>query len=463
MTVRVRFAPSPTGFMHLGNARTALFNWLYARHVGGEFILRIEDTDRERHTEAAVQVIYDSLKWMGLNWDGPVLRQSERLDIYHEVAERLIAEGKAYRCNCTREELEAKKEAMKETTSHACYDRTCRDKNLGPDCGTHVVRFKMPLEGESTFDDLIQGTITKNYKDLDDFIMIRSDGMPTYQFAVVVDDLALQITHVIRGADHIDNTHCQIALYHALGKEPPRFGHAPRIDGLSKRKGSPSVEYYREALGLLPEGLNNYIARLGWSHGDEEIFSMKELVEKFDICDVNRANGEFDEEKLKWVNEQQLRLVPIEEIADHTIPKYEKAGVKVERGEWLYKLLEMMRKRAHNLNEIVNDSLFIWNAPESYDEASVTKHFNADTPAILGEIEAGLKDVSTWDEASIEAAFTAVATARGVKMGKIAQPVRTAIVGIAQSPGIYEVVWFVGKEETCRRLRKAAEFAASRL
>ncbi|MBQ9396405.1 MAG: glutamate--tRNA ligase [Proteobacteria bacterium] len=461
MTVRVRFAPSPTGFMHLGNARTALFNWLYARHVGGEFILRIEDTDRERHTEAAVQVIYDSLKWMGLNWDGPVLRQSERLHIYHEVAERLIAEGKAYRCNCTREELEAKKEAMKEATNRACYDRTCRDKNLGPDCGTHVIRFKMPLEGESTFDDLIQGTITKSYKDLDDFIMVRSDGMPTYQFAVVVDDLALQITHVIRGADHIDNTHCQIALYHALGKEPPRFGHAPRIDGLSKRKGSPSVEYYREALGLLPEGLNNYIARLGWSHGDEEIFTMKELVEKFDICDVNRANGEFDEEKLKWVNEQQLRIVPIEEIAEHTIPKYEKAGVKVEAGEWLYKLLEMMRKRAHNLNEIVNDSLFIWNAPESYDEASVAKHFNADTPAILGELEAGLNNVSTWDEASIEAAFTAVATARGVKMGKIAQPARTAIVGIAQSPGIYEVVWFVGKEETCRRLRKAAEFAAS--
>lgn len=463
MTVRVRFAPSPTGFMHLGNARTALFNWLYARHVGGEFILRIEDTDRERHTEAAVQVIYDSLKWMGLNWDGPVLRQSERLDIYHATAERLISEGKAYRCNCTREELEAKKEAMKETTSHACYDRTCREKNLGSDCGTHVVRFKMPLEGESTFDDLIQGRITKSYKDLDDFIMIRSDGMPTYQFAVVVDDLALSITHVIRGADHIDNTHCQIALYRALGKEPPRFGHAPRIDGLSKRKGSPSVEYYREALGLLPEGLNNYIARLGWSHGDEEIFSMKDLVEKFDICDVNRANGEFDEEKLKWVNEQQLRLVPIEEIAEHTIPRYEKAGVKVESGEWLNKLLEMMRKRAHNLNEIVSDSLFIWKAPEQYDEGSVSKHFNADTPSILGELETAISGIETWDEGAIEAAFTSVASARGVKMGKIAQPARTAIVGIAQSPGIYEVVWFVGKEETCRRLRKASEFASSLL
>ena len=462
MTVRVRFAPSPTGFMHLGNARTALFNWLYARHCGGQFILRIEDTDRERHTEAAVQVIYDSLRWMGLNWDGPVLRQSERLHVYHEVAERLIAEGKAYRCNCTREELEAKKEAMKETTNHACYDGTCREKHLGPDCGPHVVRFKMPKEGESTFDDLIQGTITKSYKDLDDFIMVRSDGMPTYQFAVVVDDLALEITHVIRGADHIDNTHCQIALYHALGKEPPRFGHAPRIDGLSKRKGSPSVEYYREALGLLPEGLNNYIARLGWSHGDDEIFTMDELVKAFDITDVNRSNGEFDEEKLKWVNEQQMRIVPISEIADHTIPRFEKAGVKVERGAWLDKLLEMMRKRAHNLNEIVSDSLFIWNAPESYDEASVAKHFREDTPALLEDLAVALEGVKDWNEAEIEAAFTSIATARGLKMGKVAQPARTAIVGIAQSPGIYEVVWFVGQAETVRRLRRAAQFAASR-
>ena len=448
--------------MHLGNARTALFNWLYARHCGGQFILRIEDTDRERHTEAAVQVIYDSLRWMGLNWDGPVLRQSERLHVYHEVAERLIAEGKAYRCNCTREELEAKKEAMKETTNHACYDGTCREKHLGPDCGPHVVRFKMPKEGESTFDDLIQGTITKSYKDLDDFIMVRSDGMPTYQFAVVVDDLALEITHVIRGADHIDNTHCQIALYHALGKEPPRFGHAPRIDGLSKRKGSPSVEYYREALGLLPEGLNNYIARLGWSHGDDEIFTMDELVKAFDITDVNRSNGEFDEEKLKWVNEQQMRIVPISEIADHTIPRFEKAGVKVERGAWLDKLLEMMRKRAHNLNEIVSDSLFIWNAPESYDEASVAKHFREDTPALLEDLAVALEGVKDWNEAEIEAAFTSIATARGLKMGKVAQPARTAIVGIAQSPGIYEVVWFVGQAETVRRLRRAAQFAASR-
>ena len=460
--VRVRFAPSPTGFMHLGNARTALFNWLFARHHGGEFILRIEDTDRERHTEAAVQVIYDSLKWMGLNWDGPVLRQSERLGIYHEIAERLIAEGKAYRCTCTREELEAKKEAMKATVNRTCYDRTCREKNLGPDCGTHVVRFKMPLEGESTFDDMVQGKITKRYADLDDFIMIRSDGMPTYQFAVVVDELALKITHVIRGADHIDNTHDQIALYHALGEEPPVFGHAPRIDGLSKRKGSPSVEYYREELGLLPEGLNNYIVRLGWSHGNDEIFTTEQLIEYFDADAINQANGEFDEEKLKWVNEQQLRLVSLDKLAQHVLPIYEKHGVHLDHDEWLDKLLEMMRKRAHNLNEIVTDSLFVFRAPKSYDEASVSRHFGESTPDVLESLAAEISAVETWDEASIEAAFTRVAEMTGLKMGKIAQPARTAIVGIAQSPGIYEVVWFVGKDETIRRLQRAADFIRTR-
>lgn len=460
--VRVRFAPSPTGFMHLGNARTALFNWLFARHHGGEFILRIEDTDRERHTEAAVQVIYDSLKWMGLNWDGPVLRQSERLDIYHAIAERLIAEGKAYRCNCTREELEVKKEAMKATANRTCYDRTCRDKNLGPDCGPHVVRFKMPTEGESTFDDMIQGTITKKYSDLDDFIMVRSDGMPTYQFAVVIDDLALKITHVIRGADHIDNTHDQIALYRALGEEPPRFGHAPRIDGLSKRKGSPSVEYYREALGLLPEGLINYIVRLGWSHGDDEIFTMDQLIQYFDADDINQSNGEFDEEKLKWVNEQQMRLVSLETLAKHVLPIYEKNGVHLERDAWFDKLLEMMRKRAHDLNELVRDSLFIFRAPESYDEASAARHFNESTPALLRDLAKAIEEIQTWDEATIESVFVDLAQKTGLKMGKIAQPARTAIVGIAQSPGIYEVVWFVGKDETVKRLRKAADFIESK-
>ncbi|MCL2326242.1 MAG: glutamate--tRNA ligase [Proteobacteria bacterium] len=462
MAVRVRFAPSPTGFMHLGNARTALFNWLFARHHGGEFILRIEDTDRERHTEEAVEVIYDSLRWLGLNWDGEVVRQSTRLARYHEVAERLIAEGKAYRCTCSREELEAKKEAMMDTANRTCYDRTCRDKAFDSDAGPYVVRLKMPLEGESTFEDMVQGTITKRFDDLDDFIMLRSDGMPTYQFAVVVDDVDMAITHVIRGSDHIDNTHDQLGIYRALGANPPRFGHAPRILGLSKRKGSPSVEYYREALGLLPEGLNNYIARLGWSHGDDEIFTMAQLIEAFDVTGINQANGQFDEEKLIWVNEQQLRLVSLHTLAEHVLPIYARHGVSLDPSDWTFKLLELMRKRAHDLNEIVTDSLFVFRAPETYDEDSVAKHFSAQTPAILGALRTEIEAIQSWDEGTIEAAFQRVAEAHQLKMGKVAQPARVAIVGKAQSPGIYEVVWFVGKAETCRRLAAAEAFVQSR-
>lgn len=453
MTVRVRFAPSPTGFMHLGNARTALFNWLFARHHGGEFFLRIEDTDRERHTEEAVGVIYESLRWLGLDWDGDVWRQSERLDIYAKVAEKLIAEGKAYRCNCTREDLETRKEAMLETSNRLCYDRKCRNLNLGADCGPYVVRMKMDLEGNSVFEDLVQGEISKSFDDLDDFVMIRSDGMPTYQFAVVVDDIAMAITHVIRGSDHIDNTHDQLSLYRALGATPPRFGHAPRILGLSKRKGSPSVEYYREALGLLPQGLVNYIVRLGWSHGDDELFSMKELIEVFDVSGINQANGQFDEEKLQWVNEQQLRMVSIETLTQHVLPLYKKQGVDVEAGPWLDALLEMMRKRAHNLNEIVADSLFIFKAPTAYDAESVTRHFNDTSPALLSDLADAIEAVKEWNVENIEEAFKQIVQKSGLKMGKIAQPARVAIAGIAQSPGIYEVVFFVGQDETCRRLR----------
>ncbi|MFA5624959.1 MAG: glutamate--tRNA ligase [Bradymonadales bacterium] len=459
--VRVRFAPSPTGFMHLGNARTALFNWLFARHHGGKFILRIEDTDRERSTKEAVEVIFDSLRWLGLDWDGEVLFQSQRLDIYHRVATELIDKGLAYRCVCTKEELEAKKEAMKETAGRTCYDRSCRDRALGPDCGEHVVRFKMPLSGESSFVDLVQGKISKNYDELDDFIMLRSDGMPTYQFAVVVDDLALKITHVIRGSDHIDNTHDQIALYKALGEETPRFGHAPRILGLSKRKGSPSVEYYRDALGLLPEGLVNYLVRLGWSHGDDEIFTIPDLIKAFDVDGINQANGAFDEDKLVWVNEQQLRLVSLEHLANHVLPLFAKKGVELERNEWLDKLLEMMRKRAHNLHEIVDDSLFIFKAPTEYEEKSASRHFNAESATHLRSLADAIEAVEEWSEESIEAAFKDLVAKTGVKMGKLAQPARVAIVGCAQSPGIYEVLWFVGKDEAVARLKRAADSITS--
>ncbi len=462
MTVRVRFAPSPTGFMHLGNARTALFNYLFARHHGGQFLLRIEDTDRERSTEEAVAVIFESLKWLGLDWDEDVWFQSKRLDIYHEVAERMIADGLAYRCTCSREELEQKKQAMEAVAGRLCYDRSCRDKNHGPDCGEHVVRFKMPLSGETVLEDLVQGRIVKQFEELDDFVMIRTDGMPTYQFAVVVDDNALGITHVIRGSDHIDNTHEQIALYNALGMPLPQFAHAPRILGLSKRAGSPSVEHYRDTYGLTSEGLNNYIARLGWSHGDDEIFSPQELIDAFDIDGINKPNSQFDLDKLVWVNEQHLRLISLERLFDYVAPRYAAKGVEVKLDDWMRELLLLMRKRAHNLDEIVEGSLFIWQAPEGYEEKADKKHFKEAAAALLDALVVEIERVETWDLASIEAAFAACVEATGKKMGKIAQPCRVALTGTAQSPGIYDVVFFVGKEESVRRLKEASAYIANK-
>ena len=461
MTVRVRFAPSPTGFMHLGNARTALFNWLFARHHGGTFLLRIEDTDRERSTEAAVQVIFDSLKWLGLDWEEEVLFQSQRLPLYHGIAEELIAKGAAYRCNCTREALEIKKEEMRLRVGRSCYDRTCRDKNLGPDCGEHVVRFKMPLEGPTSFDDCVQGCINKNYEELDDFVMLRTDGMPTYQFAVVVDDRAMAITHVIRGVDHIDNTHEQVALYQALGATPPRFAHAPRILGLSKRKGSPSLEYYRDAMGLSPEGLINYIVRLGWSSGDQEIFSVAEIVERFDLPGVNRANGNFDEVKLAWVNEQHLRLIPIERLATLTLPFYAELGLSPEVNPWFLKLLELMRVRAHDLREIATASRFFFVEPESYDPEAAKKHLSAPLIAPLEDLATAIESLDAWTEEAIQAVFAQVCAAHGLKLGKIAQPARIAMTGVAQAPGIYEIAWFLGPKTTAARLRRAAQWISA--
>ena len=458
MTVRLRFAPSPTGFMHLGNARTALFNWLYARHVGGEFLLRIEDTDRERHTPEAVQVIYDSLKWMGMDWDGEVVFQSDRFDVYTKVAQEMIDAGLAYRCTCSREELEKKKEAMREATGQSRYDRTCRDANHGPDCGPHVVRFKTPLSGHSEFDDLIQGNIRKQQEELDDFIMMRSDGTPTYQFAVVVDDHEMEISHVVRGVDHIDNTHDQINLYKALGYEPPRFAHAPRILGLSKRKGSPSVEAYREKMGLCQEGLVNYLVRLGWSHGDQEIFTMKELVELFELTDCNKSSGNFDDVKLAWVNEQQIRSMPLERLAEHVLPYYQAAGIEPELGPWFMRLLDASRLRAKNLDDFVGRSTYFFNDFEDYDAKAAKKHLKLVAGPLLERFAGELEALESWTEESIEACVKALLEDEELKLGKLAQPVRVAIAGRGDTPGIYETIWLVGQERCVSRMRAAVEW-----
>ncbi|PJB34387.1 MAG: glutamate--tRNA ligase [Deltaproteobacteria bacterium CG_4_9_14_3_um_filter_63_12] len=446
--------------MHMGNARTALFNWLYARHVGGTFLLRIEDTDRERSTKEAVQVIYDSLKWMGLDWDEDVIFQSDRLDVYRDVANRLIDAGFAYRCTCTREELEAIKVRMEAETGQKRYDRTCRDKKQGPDCGEHVIRFATPITGESAFEDLIQGSILKQQEELDDFIMMRTDGTPTYQFAVVVDDEKMRITHVIRGVDHIDNTHDQLNLYRALGFTPPQFAHAPRILGLSKRKGSPSVEYYRQAMGLTREGLLNYIVRLGWSHGDQEIFSMEELIAAFDLKDVNRASGNFDDVKLAWVNEQQLRKIPLELLADYVLPYFQEKGLNPEKGPWFYRMLDVIRLRATHLGDFVDRCDYFFNDIKEYEEKAAKKHLKSAMTPVLLELADRFEKLGEWTEEAIAAVMTRLCEEKDTKLGKIAQPARVALSGCAMTPGIYETIWLIGRERTVSRLKAATQWIA---
>ena len=453
MTVRVRFAPSPTGFMHLGNARTALFNWLFARHVGGKFLLRIEDTDRERSTDEAVQVIFNSLKWLGFDWDEEVVFQTQRLDRYQEIAQQLLDQGHAYKCFCTKEELAEMKERMKAETGWSRYDRTWRDREDQPEGQPYTIRFKTPLEGSSAFDDIIQGSIRKGLDELDDFIMVRSDGIPTYQFAV---DMA--ITHVIRGVDHIDNTHDQISIYKALGWTPPRFSHAPYILGLSKRKGSPSVEYFRDEIGILREALINYLVRLGWSHGDQEIFSTDELFKLFDIADVNRSNGQFDDDKLRWVNEQHLRSQPLAELDEAVRPFFEKAGYTPRSDEWFHRLLDALRPRASYVHDLVEQSSYFFTDFDAYDAKAAKKHLKMSMAPILGELADRIEALEEWSTESIGAAYVGLCEAHEMKLGKIAQPSRVALTGVGQAPGIYEIVWLLGKDCAVKRLRAAGEW-----
>lgn len=483
MTVRVRFAPSPTGFMHLGNARTALFNWLYARHCGGQFLLRIEDTDRERSTDAAVQVIFDSLRWMGMTWDADpladslggrngVVFQSTRLHRYQAVANDMITKGLAYRCYCTREEIEKGKEKTLAQFGRSMYDRTCRDRTTPPDdpAAPFTIRFRTPLDGTSEFADQALGVIKKGQNELDDFVMVRSDGWPTYQFAVVVDDHDMQITHVIRGADHVDNTHDQLNLYKSLGWTPPVFTHAPRILGLSKRKGSPSVEYYRQHLGLLPEGLVNYLVRLGWSHGDQELFTTEELFKAFDLPNINNTNSQFDETKLAWVNEQQLRRLPLTRIAEAVAPHYAERGfdwkaaaaaANLPEDAWFHRLLETIRLRAKNLIELADAAPYFFQDISEYEADAAKKFLTPAVSAHLSALADRVEALTDWTEAAIDAAYKSYVESAGIKFGVVAQPSRVSLTGRGQAPGIYEIIWLLGQKKATARLRAAVAWIAA--
>jgi glutamyl-tRNA synthetase len=461
--VRVRFAPSPTGALHIGGVRTALFNWLFARHHGGAFILRIEDTDQSRSTDESIRIILDGMKWLGLDWDEGPFRQTERTAIYREHVDRLLKEGKAYYCYCTPEELETRRKEAMAAGRPPKYDRTCRSLAAPIPGRTPAVRFLSSDEGQTIVRDMIRGAVTFENQQLDDLIIQRSDGLPTYNFAVVVDDVSMNISHVIRGDDHLNNTPRQIQLYQALGYEPPLFAHLPMILGsdktkLSKRHGATAVTEYID-LGYLPEALVNYLARLGWSHGDQEIFSSQELIEKFSFENVGKAPSVFNPEKLVWLNHHYIQHADAGRLAELALDLLKKDCVVTAGSEpdpeWLKKLVSILTERSHTLVEmklgavpfIVDDIIM--------DEKAKAKHLTPEVMPLLRELALKLQSVEPFTHAELESAFNALVAEKCIKLGKLAQPVRVAVTGGTVSPGIFDVLEVMGREKTLKRIEAA--------
>ena len=461
--VKTRFAPSPTGYLHIGGARTALFNYLYARRHGGTFVLRIEDTDRERSTEESTRAILDSMVWLGLHWDEGPYFQSRRTQIYLEHADRLLREGKAYRCDCPPELLDAKREAAFKTHGKAIYDGTCRDRTDVDPSRPHVVRFRAPRTGQTVVHDLLRGDVSFENADLDDLVLLRSDGGPMYNFVVVVDDILMGITHVIRGDDHLTNTPRQIQLYQALGSPLPRFAHVPMILGedkkrLSKRHGATSVESYREA-GYLPEAMVNFLVRLGWSHGDQEIFSLEELVGLFDLDGVGRSAGVFNAEKLLWLNAHYIKECPAPRLQTLVRPFLEARGYDVADEKKLEVLVEALRARAPTLADFAVQAAPYYEREVALDADAARKFLTPEAAPLLRELAEVFAAAPRWTPEALEPPFRALAERRGLKMGKLAQPLRVAVTGSTASPGIFETVYLVGREQTLDRLARAAELA----
>ena len=465
--VRTRFAPSPTGYLHIGGARTALFNYLFARRHGGKFILRIEDTDRERSTPEAIQAILDAMKWLELDYDEGPIFQTERYPFYKGKIKELLAKGKAYPCTCTPAELDAKRQLAQKEKRKPAYDGTCRPPEgvipLLPTDKSYVVRFRSPDEGSTVVHDLIKGDVVFDNRELDDLIIARSDGTPTYNFCVVVDDVDMEITHIIRGDDHLSNTPRQIQLYEAFGHEPPQFAHVPLILGtdkarLSKRHGATSVTAYRD-MGYFPEAVVNYLVRLAWSHGDQEIFSREELIEKFALERVGKSAGVFNPEKFLWVNFHYLKSRPLAQLADEIVPYIQAKGYSVPQDKkWLEKMIATLRERAKTLVELVDAAHYYLADEIAFDEKAAKKFLTKDVEAPLQSLIEKLSNLSNFEEAAIEEAFTKTLTEYGLQMGKLAQPVRVALTGGTVSPGIHDVIAVLGKERTIRRLRKALEY-----
>jgi len=460
--IRTRFAPSPTGDLHIGGARTALFNWLLARHAQGVFILRIEDTDVARSTEEAIQVILDAMTWLGMDWDEGPFYQTERISLYQEAAEKLLNKGKAYRCYCTPEELTAKREAALKAGIKPKYDRTCLNRKSFPSGKSSVIRFLSPEEGKTVVEDIIQGRVEFDNSELDDLIILRSDGLPTYNFSVVVDDATMEITHVIRGNDHLNNTPRQIQIYQALDYPLPKFGHVPMILGpdkkkLSKRHGAQSVMEYQK-MGYLPQAVVNYLVRLGWSYGDQEEFTREELIEKFDMEAVGRSAAAMNPGKLDWLNAQYIKKIELDELVQRVQPFIEARGYLNINPDRLRKAVLSLRERAKTLVEMAELSEFYFCEEIAYDEKMAVKFLNQETLLVLNQIIPSLSGESTLEKGNVHPLIQQLAEMRGEPLVKIAQPLRVALTGRTVSPPIDEVMEVLGKEEVIKRLQRAIEY-----
>ena len=450
--VVTRFAPSPTGFLHIGGARTALFNWLFARHHGGKFLLRIEDTDKARSTNEAIDAILDGMRWLGLDWDGHEYYQSQFWARHAEVAHRLLDRGAAYRCYMTQEELAEQRELAAKERRPFRIESPWRDVAEEQGDRPFVIRLKAPREGETVIDDQVQGRVTVQNSEIDDFVLLRSDGSPTYMLAVVVDDHDMGVTHVIRGDDHLNNAFRQLAIVRAMGWTEPTYAHLPLIHGpdgakLSKRHGALGVDAYRDELGLLPEAVDNYLLRLGWGHGDDEIISREQAIEWFGLANVGKSPSRFDFKKLENLNGHYIREADDARLAELVAPK-----LGVSDKELLIRAMPELKARAHSLNELADGARFLFAVrPLEVDEAAAAL-LTGDARASLGAAHHALAALAEWDAASVEAAIREVAESSGVKLGKLAQPLRVALTGRTTSPGIFDVLALLGRDESLARI-----------
>ncbi|MGD9137643.1 MAG: glutamate--tRNA ligase [Desulfobacterales bacterium] len=461
-----RFPPSPTGYLHVGGARTAIFNWLYARHMNGRFVLRIEDTDTRRSTQESVDAIFDALQWLNIDWDEGPYFQTQRFDIYNDYIQKIIASGNAYYCTCSPEQIDKMRQKAMAEGEKPRYDGTCRDKGLAK-TDNAVVRFKAPRSGTTVVEDVIKGNIVFQNHELDDFVVCRSDGSPTYNFVVVVDDITMNINTVIRGDDHVMNTPKQILLYHALQSPLPTFGHVPMVLGrdrsrLSKRHGAMSVTAYRD-MGFLPEALVNYLVRLGWSHGDQEFFTRDELISVFDLKSIGRSAGIFDPDKLLALNAEHIKATSPANLVGPLRPFLVNCGIESNDEDYLYNVIETLAPRSKTLEEMAQAALFFFLEDITFEEKAARKFLKPPALPPLSLLMKKLKVLDSYTHENLENVFKEVMKQTGLKLGKIAQPVRVALTGKTASPGIFEIIVILGPERVIPRLENAIRYIETKL